>query len=122
MDNVEHFDSTGDKVSNLGDYYVDLYHFARLIKTFINDSEIQNDAQNIMDAITNAVIANYSGYEHSNSQGISIYLSDPRYNEMHKIYETEVVFSRDTDEFLSTYNDLQPPETTITDGQSKWAL
>ena len=60
MDNVKHFDSTGDKVSNLGDYYVDLYHFARLIKTSINDSEIQNDAQNIMDAITNAVIANFT--------------------------------------------------------------
>ena len=114
-DNVEHFDSNGDHISDVHDYYVDLHHFATLIKGSISDPTIQNDAQNVMDAITNIVIAEGHGSQHSNSRGVSIYFPDPRYNVYMTNYETDVVFSQDTqwDEFLAAF--FNNPPTAIID-------
>jgi len=95
--------------------YIDLHDYARLISESINDPVIINDAQNVMDAITNTVIAEAHGSIHSNSRGISIYLPDPRYSTYLTNYETDLVFSSDTqwDEFLCMFSDRTPPTRVI---------
>lgn len=52
----------------------DLYHFAQNIKDFISDSQVQMAAQDVMDAITAAQIAEWHGSIHLNYNGLSIYL------------------------------------------------
>ena len=95
--------------------YIDLYDFARLISESIDDPVIINDAHNVMDAIANAVIAEAHGSIHPNSHGISIYLPDPRYSTYLTYYETDMVFSYDTqwDEFLCMFSDRTPPTRVI---------
>ena len=99
--NVEHYDDSS---------YVDLYHFSQLIKSKINDPVIQASAQNVMSAITNALVAEIHSPPHANSHGISIYYPSIL-REYIPTYETEVLLSADTnwDEFIRSSFTCVPP-------------
>ena len=79
--------------------YIDLYHFAELLKADSGDPTIQADAQRVMDAIATSVIGEYHGSVLPDSHGISIYFPTcPGYNAK---YDTDCLLSVDTD-----WNDL----------------
>jgi hypothetical protein len=90
--------------------YVDLYHFAQLIQVVIPDVGIQTDAQNVMNAITAAVISEGHGILHPDSHGLSIYFPFGGSDYLPS-YETETEFAQDTmwDEFLAAYYSTLPP-------------
>jgi len=96
-------------------FYKDLYHFASLIQTSIEDTDIQSDVQNVINAINSTVIAEEHGSLHPNVGGISIYFPDPRYDSYMSSYETNTEFAKDTqwDEFLRVYN-LSQPDLIVT--------
>jgi hypothetical protein len=84
--------------------YIDLYHFAELISAYVPDRGIQSDANALMNAIKNAVIAEGHGGMNPNSYGISIYFPASSTNYLSN-YETDVDLTEDTfwDEFLNQY-------------------
>jgi hypothetical protein len=90
--------------------YIDVYHFAQLIQGEIPDISIQNDAQNVMDAVTAAVIAEGHGMLHPGFYGLTIYFPYGRGDYLSR-YETDTHFAADTqwDEFLTTYYNTVPP-------------
>lgn len=90
--------------------FIDLYHFAQLIQTGILDPQIQADAQNVMNAVSTAVIAEGHGASRPNSHGISIYFPYG-WGDYLSRYETETTFAVNTwwDEFLRTYYATLPP-------------
>ena len=90
--------------------FIDLYHFAQLIQSEIPDPVIQNDAQNVMNAVFNSVINEGHGIINANSHGISIYFPYGLYDYLSR-YETETNFAVNTqwDEFLTTYYTTLPP-------------
>jgi len=118
------FDSQGDFDIDNHDTYIDLYHFAHLIKQNIADSTIQNAAQNVLTCVDSAVIAEehrsgefiYKGgtyfYGLDNAHGISIYFppfeSATYYNNYN---DTNLAFVADKqwDEFLNLYLDDETP-------------
>ena len=56
-------------------HYVDLYHFAELLKHYLaNDPAVVAAAGKVMRAVASAVIANTVGAEAGNAHGIAIYL------------------------------------------------
>jgi len=76
IDGMSQWKSKYNEAKNDADYYdegIDLYDFARLVKQKVSDPDIENAAQGVMDAVTNAVTANYYGPWHWNTNGISIY-------------------------------------------------
>ena len=81
--------------------YIDLYHFAQLVRTYVSDSTIQDAAQAVMDAISSAVITEYHASAHPNAHGLSIYFPKYQYD---KNYDNTNL-SRDTnwDDFLRAY-------------------
>lgn len=102
-----------------GGRYIDLYHFAQLIYQYIPDSDIRNDATQVMTLLSNAVIVE-DHYDHPNSHGLSIffpckkdYLSDFM-NE----YRT-ADFAKDTfwDEFIENHVNITPekPDFIVVD-------
>jgi hypothetical protein len=102
-----------------GGRYIDLYHFAQLIYQYIPDSDIRNDATQVMTLLSNAVIVE-DHYDHPNSHGLSIffpckkdYLSDFM-NE----YRT-ADFAKDTfwDEFIENHVNITPekPDFVVVD-------
>jgi hypothetical protein len=125
------FDSKGDNSSDCpgkdcdidnNDTYIDLYHFAYLIKQNIPNSTIQIAAQNVIDCVDSAVIAeehksasfhckldnksHYYGLD--DAHGISIYFlptdSDPCFSEYNNA-NLEFVTDTQWDEFLRLYSE-----------------
>jgi hypothetical protein len=86
---VQTFDSRDYQVLDNTDEYVDLYHFAEMVKASVGDSTVQNAAQGVMDAVTNCVVAEYhksgqdpwSGnyWDLDDAHGIAVYFP-PRSN------------------------------------------
>jgi len=102
-----------------GGLYIDLYHFAQLIYQYIPDSDIRNDATQVMTLLSNAVIVE-DHYDHPNSHGLSIffpckkdYISD--YMNEYRTAE----FAKDTfwDEFIENHVNITPekPDFTVVD-------
>ncbi|MFC2106562.1 clostripain-related cysteine peptidase [Candidatus Bipolaricaulota bacterium] len=79
--------------------YIDLYHFAELLKADSDDSTIQADAQRVMDALAASVVAEYHGSFLPDSHGVSIYF--PSCDGYDAKYHTDCLLSVDTD-----WNDL----------------
>jgi len=79
--------------------YIDLYHFAELLKADSGDPTIQADAQRVMDAIAASVVEEYHGSFLPDSHGISIYF--PACTGYDAKYDTDCLLSVDTD-----WNDL----------------
>ena len=81
--------------------YIDLHHFARLIRKYVLHRGIQRDAAILMGAIEQAVTAEGHGFMNANARGMSIYypFSIAGYQ---TDYENDVELSDDTfwDEFL----------------------
>ena len=95
------------------DEYADLYHFVSLVASYSSDSNVQTQANNLMNVIDNAVIAEAHGSYHTNVYGISIYLPyssiDPEYY--------SISFAEDNlwDEFLDWAVYYTPPEPQWTE-------
>ncbi len=83
--------------------YIDLYHFAELLKASSNDPTIQADAQAVMDAFATAVTEEAHGSALPDSHGISIYF--PSCGSYAAKYDTDCLLSVDTDwnEFVFEY-------------------
>ncbi|KYK28282.1 MAG: hypothetical protein AYK19_21025 [Theionarchaea archaeon DG-70-1] len=95
--------------------YIDFFHFAQLINSAISDPLIQTNAQNVMNAITNAVVAEGHGALHPNSHGISIYYPLTLAGYLPR-YETDVLLSATTnwDEFIKgSYTCTPPPPAAL---------
>lgn len=84
--------------------YIDLYHFAQLIRSLVPHRGIQKDALILMGAINQAVIKEGHGGMNSNAHGMSIYFPAQSANYMSN-YENDAELSEDTfwDEFLNQY-------------------
>lgn len=54
--------------------YKDLYHYAALVKQYATNSKVRAAADNVMTAVTGAVVGENHGNEHPNAHGISIYI------------------------------------------------
>jgi len=83
--------------------YIDLYHFAELIYTFVPDPDIQDAAEQVMNTLTENIIAEGHGSWNPDFHGLCIYFpEDPR--EYIPSYE-DLAFAEDTqwDEFLNRY-------------------
>jgi len=83
---------------------IDLYHFAQEVKAKVTDPTVQAKAQDVMDAIDLALIAEGHGALHPNAHGMSIYFPCT-HGGYWPSYETELDFTADTlwDEFLNWY-------------------
>ncbi|MBU7019089.1 MAG: hypothetical protein HXS44_16380 [Theionarchaea archaeon] len=90
--------------------FIDLYDFAEQLQTITPDVSIQNDCQNVMNAVTSAVIQEGHGAGNAGSHGISIYFPYGAGDYLSR-YETDTQFAQDTswDEFLQTYYTTVPP-------------
>lgn len=96
--------------------YIDLYHFAELVRTYVPDRGIQKDASTLMRAIDEAVIAEGHGGMHPNAHGIAVYFPSTSAGYLSR-YETDVELAEDTywDEFLKQYyNPVYPLDAVIT--------
>lgn len=84
--------------------YIDLFHFAQLIKAYVPHRGVQQDALLLMDRIQEAVVAEGHGAMSKNAHGISIYFPigsagyDPNYENAVKLSEDKF-----WDEFLNQY-------------------
>ena len=72
-------------------YAGDLYHFAQNVHTRIPDLQVKMAAQNVMDAITAALIEEWHGSAHPHYHGLSIYLplSEDAYHSRTRTYSLE---------------------------------
>jgi hypothetical protein len=124
---VQKFDSNLDLRLDSTDAYVDLYHWAQLVKQNISDAAVQTAAQGVMDAIgkpgTKAILREQhaSGVNWTNGQfwglndahGLSIYLPMGEYDWLSRHYtDQELSFARDTlwDNFLTDL--IAPPQSS----------
>ncbi|MFC2072818.1 clostripain-related cysteine peptidase [Chloroflexota bacterium] len=82
--------------------YIDLYDFAGNIQGQVSDNTVQTNALAVMDAVTNAIIAEGHGIYHPNVHGLSIYF--PMSGAIDANYYG-LAFALDTtwDEFLGWY-------------------
>ncbi|MBU7044102.1 MAG: hypothetical protein HXS47_10965 [Theionarchaea archaeon] len=84
--------------------YIDLHHFAGLLKAYVGHKAIKKDAYLLMKAIDDAVIAEGHGFMNRNAHGISVYfpIGSAGYSTE---YETKTKLAQDTfwDEFLQQY-------------------
>ena len=94
-------------------WYMDLYHFAQLIYQYIPNTDIRNDANQVMTLISNAVITE-DHYLHPNSHGLSIFFPckasfQPTYDTYMDNYST-TDFASDTmwDEFIDYHVSITP--------------
>jgi hypothetical protein len=101
-------------------WYMDLYHFAQLIYQSIPNTAIRNYAEDVMTALSNAVIVE-GHYHHPNSHGLSILFpckSGSYYNTFMNAY-LATDFASDTmwDEFIDYHVDITPakPDFVVAD-------
>ena len=77
---VQRFDMNSDDKITSADEYVDLYDFAFLVDSLISDATIQAGAQDVMNAVDDFIIANYTrstdDLDLGNSYGVSIFWPD----------------------------------------------
>ena len=77
---VQRFDMNSDDAITSTDEYVDLYDFAFLVDSVISDATIQAAAQDVMNAVDDLIIANYTrstdDFDLDNSHGVSIFWPD----------------------------------------------
>ena len=95
--------------------YIDVYHFAQLLNAEVSDPAIQADAQDVMDAVSAAVIQEGHGASHPNFHGMSVYFPYGGGDYLSR-YETDTTFAVDTlwDEFLTAYYGTVPtPEHSV---------
>ena len=88
--------------------FIDLYHFAELIGSYVPDTS--TEAQAVMDNINNAVYAEAHGSGYPNAHGLSIYF--PETGAAYLTSYEDIKFAVDTewDEFLKKYyNPPTPP-------------
>ena len=82
--------------------YRDIYDFAFEIRTQIDNVDVQNAAQNVMDAITNGRIAEGHLTTHPDSHSLTIYW--PTRTEYDNSYENlDFAINTSWDEFLVAY-------------------
>ena len=97
-------------------YYVDLYHFSKLVYDSVSDVDIRNAASNVESYLTGAVIA-FRKYNHPNAYGLSILFPDTqsKYNSFKTPYKA-TAFATETnwDEWLENY--YTPPAPTLSVG------
>jgi len=101
-------------------WYMDLYHFAQLIYQHIDDSDIRNDASQVMALVSSAVIVE-DHYDHPNSYGLSIFFpckTDSHYSTFMTTYST-TDFAKDTmwDAFIDYHVGITPqkPDFVVVD-------
>jgi PKD repeat protein len=129
---VQTFDSRNYLVLDSTDEYIDLYHFAELVKANISDTGVQNAAQDVTDAIMSCVIAEHhqSGkdpwtdnyWDLDNAHGIAVYFPPASggwdYNDY--VISGTWAFCDATawDEFLAAYFSIShvPPELPTNPG------
>jgi parallel beta-helix repeat protein len=83
--------------------YIDLYHFAFLIKSNVPDATVKATAQSVMNEVNSTVFAEGHGSGHPNSHGLSIYFPGSGGDYLTSYEATK--FARDTkwNEFLESY-------------------
>jgi hypothetical protein len=130
--NAQTFDSRNYTILNSDDEYIDLYHFAQMVKVSVNDAQVQSAAQGVMDAVAGCVVAEHhqSGYDAwspnywdlDDAHGISIYFP-PRsggWDYLNYVTGGSWAFCTETawDEFLVNYFALTglDPETPVDPG------
>lgn len=72
-DQTQKFDFDNNGIDN-HDEYIDLHHFADRIYANVNDDAVRNAAQALKASIEAARIAHWHDAQHSNAEGLSIYL------------------------------------------------
>jgi hypothetical protein len=94
--------------------YVDLYHFAQLLKDYIDDNDVDTYAQAVMDEIENVVTTEKHNPNYANSHGLSIYINESSFDQDYK----DLLFALDSqwDEFLEWYDQNEPPFAPNIDG------
>ena len=94
--------------SEVEDYYyptyIDLYHFAQLIKSKVSDATVKNAAQQVMNEINNTVFAEEHGSGHPNSHGLTIYFPGSGGDYLSSYDATKFAEDTNWDEFLKSYN------------------
>ena len=84
--------------------YIDLYHFAELIKLYLsNNSEAVNAAQAVMDSVNETVYAEAHGSLHPNAHGLSIYFPMLASEYLSSYEGTDFAMDTHWDEFLKRY-------------------
>jgi len=83
--------------------YIDLYHFAQLIRMLISDQEVQIAADEVMTTLTTNVIAEGHKSDHPDSHGLSIYF--PQFAEDYESSYENLTFAAETmwDEFVKAF-------------------
>jgi len=108
-----------DALDDVEDYYYhrygDLYHFAQLIRDYINDAGVDACAQAVMNEVNNVVTSENHNSGYTNSHGLSIYAPQSSYSQAY----ADLLFAQDSqwDEFLSWFhrsdNNTPPDKPTI---------
>jgi hypothetical protein len=99
-DNVQHFTDFN---------YIDLYHFAELIKLYVPGAG--SAAQAVMDNVNTTVYAEAHGSWYPNAHGLSIYFPKTEVGYLTSYENTEFAIATEWDEFLKKY--YEGPEPTI---------
>ncbi|MBI5653992.1 MAG: hypothetical protein HZC40_26615 [Chloroflexi bacterium] len=127
---VQKFDSRDYYKITQDDEYLDLYHLAAQLKVYVPNTQVQNAAQSVMDALTTGgfVIAEYhaSGmwggdtelyWDLDNARGVSIYFPPRSGSNDYNKYVTHQLFRLTSesvwDDFLADYFGVMglPPES-----------
>jgi hypothetical protein len=109
-----------DNVQHFGDFdYIDLYHFAELIKLYVPGagSEIPgawSAAQAVMDNVDTTVYAEAHGSSYPNAHGLSIYFPKTEVGYLPSYENTEFAIATEWDEFLKKYYERPGPTIAIT--------
>ena len=94
--------------------YLDVYDFAEKCLSVETDQTICQDLENVMECMSEVVIAECHGTEHPDAHGLTIYFPDPSkgysYDSTYADPDYELDFSQNTywDEFLNLYLGLTP--------------
>jgi hypothetical protein len=78
---VQYFDSNADRRLDARDEYVDIWDFAFLVQTAIDDPGVDQAAQTLMDAVDGYILYNRNAsgtvgsnfWDHANAHGVSIF-------------------------------------------------
>ena len=106
LKNNEYKDEIQSAINNVENYddsdYVDLYHFAKLIKDYIDNSEVDTKADAVMNEVENVVTSENHDSSHTNSHGLSIYVPEDEYKQSYG----DLLFAEDSqwDELLEWYH------------------
>jgi hypothetical protein len=84
--------------------FIDLYHFAHLVFTYVPNAGIKKDAYELKKAVNEAIIAEGHGFMNRDAHGLSVYFPSTGVN-YQSSYENTVELPGDTfwDEFLKQY-------------------